>query len=285
MRIIREKQEVWPFILISLILHAGLAVALMLLMKAPRFQEDDLVEVFQVIEPETKHPYRIADIAKPAQERKPDNPKFLGMYDSAVKQEMVGTGRTGTAGGPTRGDKQVQGKKTKSKVAKKSKPKPQPRGRVVKKKGKDRLMAFDKSIFDQKEVTPKSESGGALDDFYPDFRRGPNTYLNVLRYPGVTYFVRMKRAFKIAFNPEPALRSHFAFNRVTRGSVDVVMGVTVGSTGELAELFIFRSSGIAAYDEEALRTVRVSAPFAKPPEKFLDDDGVLRMSWTFSVYL
>jgi len=72
---------------------------------------------------------------------------------------------------------------------------------------------------------------------------------------------------------------------VTRGSVDVVLGVSVNKGGELAELFVFRSSGIPAYDEEALRTVRASSPFASPPDKFLAKDGLLRMSWTFSVYL
>ncbi|MFH1829955.1 MAG: energy transducer TonB [Pseudomonadota bacterium] len=99
------------------------------------------------------------------------------------------------------------------------------------------------------------------------------------------YFVRLKRAFKIAFNPIPALRNHFSYNRVTRGSVDVVLGVSVNRLGDLSELFVFRSSGIDEYDREALRTVRSSAPFSTPPEKFIDDDGLLRMSWTFTVYL
>jgi TonB family protein len=67
--------------------------------------------------------------------------------------------------------------------------------------------------------------------------------------------------------------------------VDVVLGVSVDRAGALAETFVFKSSGIPTYDEEALRTVRASAPFSSPPEKFLENDGVLRMSWTFTVYL
>jgi TonB family protein len=61
--------------------------------------------------------------------------------------------------------------------------------------------------------------------------------------------------------------------------------VSVDGKGELAELFILRSSGLPAYDDEALRTVRSSAPFSSPPEKFLKDNGVLRMSWTFVIYI
>ena len=67
--------------------------------------------------------------------------------------------------------------------------------------------------------------------------------------------------------------------------VDVVLGVSVDGTGNLRELFVFRSSSISSYDREAMRTVRSSSPFSTPPDKFMDDDGLLRMSWTFTVYM
>ncbi|MFA5812820.1 MAG: energy transducer TonB, partial [bacterium] len=157
-------------------------------------------------------------------------------------------------------------------------------------RGADRIFAFDPNLFASKQKPrPEKETspgnGGSLDDFYPDFRRGARTYLNVLRYPEVEYFVRLKRAFKMTFNPEPSLREHFSQNLITRGSIDVVLGVSVDKMGNLTELFVFRGSGVPTYDKEALRTVRASSPFAQPPSKFTDDDGMLRMSWTFSVYL
>ena len=89
----------------------------------------------------------------------------------------------------------------------------------------------------------------------------------------------------MTFNPAPVLRGHFLNNRVTQGSVEVALAVSVNKTGKLSELFILKSSGIYSYDQEAMRTVRASAPFASPPDKFLEDDGLLRMSWTFTVYL
>ena len=73
--------------------------------------------------------------------------------------------------------------------------------------------------------------------------------------------------------------------KVAQGSVEVVLAVCVGRSGNLSELFVMRSSGIGSYDHEAMRTVRASAPFAAPPDKFTADDGVLRMMWTFTVYL
>jgi len=72
---------------------------------------------------------------------------------------------------------------------------------------------------------------------------------------------------------------------VARGAISCVLAVSVDRTGHLDELFVLRSSGHGNYDEEALRTVRASSPFASPPEKFLEKDGMLRMSWTFIVYI
>ncbi|MBN1282721.1 MAG: energy transducer TonB [Proteobacteria bacterium] len=265
MRVIEERPEIWPFLLLSLIIHLILAL---LVPRAftPQFAaaKEELIPVEFVSEPRGK--LRLADIEKPDVEMRPKKTKFLGMYDSAVQEEMVGVarrpGKTGEKGRP------------------KPRPvKPEPAAR-------DRIFAFDSSIFDGKRLPekPDGSGGGAMDDFYPDLRRGPHTYLNVLRYPEVEYFVRLKRAFKVAFNPEPSLRAHFSMNQVARGSIDVVLGVSVDRTGDLAELFIFRSSGIPSYDTEALRTVRASSPFSSPPEKFMDDN-LLRMTWTFTVYL
>ena len=306
MRIIDEKQEIWPYILASILVHLLLLLFIPHAIIPAKFDEKP-VEVYAVSPVEEKavekSASRIADIPKPAVEQRPDSAKFLGMYDSTVTQEQVGLSRKQGEGG--------QGGKFKTKIGgpvEKQSPaqKPAPEKSSAQKPAKprlssgDRLYAFNKDIFEEKPQqqseqrqrkavedadNPAPGSQGALDDFYPDYRRGEHTYLNVLRYPGVEYFVRMKRAFKVAFNPEPALRDFFSHNLMKRGSVDVVLGVSVGRDGNLSELFIFRSSGIPAYDEESLRTVRVSSPFESPPDKFLSKDGQLRMTWTFTVYL
>lgn len=281
MRILDDRPELWPYLLASLVLHALLIAIIPQTVRAPTYDEKP-IEIFAVEalpEAPGKKPYRIADIAEPPAQKRPKSASFLGLYDSTVPEEQVGISRDrGAAGGPR--IKARIGGPTAKQAAK-------PPARL---QAKDRIFAFNHGLFDDKERGVPQEQGGdgrpsGMDDFYPDFRRGANTYLNVLRYPGVEYFVRMKRAFKIAFNPEPSLRDYFTRNLVTRGSIDVVLGVSVNREGNLSELFVFRSSGIHAYDQEALRTVRASAPFSTPPEKFLADDGLLRMSWTFSVYL
>lgn len=123
------------------------------------------------------------------------------------------------------------------------------------------------------------------DDFYPDHKIGDRTYLNVLRFPKIGYFVRLKKIFKTTFNPGPAVRPYLFSNQISRGQIEVSLAVSIDRAGRLAELFVIRSSGLSLYDKEALRTIRDSAPFATPPSEILDSSSLLRMVWTFTVYL
>jgi TonB family protein len=122
-------------------------------------------------------------------------------------------------------------------------------------------------------------------DFFPNIKIGDKTYLNAEAFPDVQYFTRLKRIFRMRFNPAPPLRQYLAGNRIIVGKVDVTMAMTVSGDGQLSELFVVKSSGIPGYDEEALLTVRESAPFSAPPPKVMDKDHRLRMTWSFITYL
>ena len=128
------------------------------------------------------------------------------------------------------------------------------------------------------------EPDNFVNDFFPDVKIGGKTYLNTAAFPDVQYFTQLKRIFRMRFNPSTPLRAHFAGNRVVIGKVNVSMAVTVSADGRLKELFVIKSSGIPGYDEEALRTIRESAPFAAPPAKVMEG-GELRMNWNFITYL
>lgn len=122
-------------------------------------------------------------------------------------------------------------------------------------------------------------------DFLPGVKIGDKTYLDALAFPDVQYFTRLKRAFRMRFNPVPPLRAHLSGNRLVVGKVNVTMAVSVSSSGQITELFVVKSSGIPGYDDEALRTIRQSSPFSAPPQKIMDKDGMLRMTWNFITYL
>lgn len=121
------------------------------------------------------------------------------------------------------------------------------------------------------------------EDYYPNYNYGAHTYLNVLKYPDVEYFVRLKRAFKQTWSPMSAVQQYMASGG-RQNTIAVVLALSVDPSGNMSELFVLRGSGSAGYDQEALRTVRANAPFSAPPEKLLKD-GLLRMSWTFIVYM
>lgn len=206
----------------------------------------------------------LADIEPPADQRRPDKSRFLGIYNSSVQKEQVA--------------RMIGRSDDRKKVESPGRPSVP----------SSELYQLDEKLFeksDRQQQAQKEALGEPLpEDFYPDFQRGSHTYLNVLRFPEAECFVRLKRIFKLAWNPEAALRSAMVSNQIARGNVEVVLGVSIDRKGNLAEAFVYKSSGLPTFDEEALRTVRASAPFAKPPGKLLAGDDLLRMSWTFTVY-
>lgn len=280
-----ERPSLVPYIVASLVLHLLLIIFVPGSVATPAWKEK-VVEVFPVFEKNQAH--EIVDIDRPATEKRPKKARFLGMYDSSVEQETVAPSvrQKSEAGGK----KQEAGKEEGERAEKMPEAKSEKlEFGGAKESRKKSLYNVDRKLFAMKtpDIESKAASGAqaALQDYYPDYKLGTKTYLNVLRYPDVDYFVRMKRQFKMTFNPVAPLQQYFSMNRVTRGSVEVVLAVSVGPEGNLTELFVLNSSGIPGYDREAMRTIKSSAPFAAPPSRFLADDGLLRMSWTFTVYL
>lgn len=232
------------FLILSLLLH----LLFLGVLQVPDYSRSRSLELAQPIWIDLKKgKYEIADIPSPVKEEKPDETKFLGMYDSRVEEERVA---------PT-----VLGKR---------------RAESGEQKTENREQKTDLGSLVQPSLS---------EDYFPDFNHGPHTYLNVLRFPDIQYFVMLKKVFRTTFDPHSPLREAYFQNRITMGKVEAVLGVSIDTKGNLAELFVLRGSGIREFDEETLRTIRASSPFSKPPAKLLEGDGLLRMSWTFTVYL
>lgn len=213
-----------------------------------------------------KNNYQIADISPPEKEERPDKAKFLGLYDSKTTQEQVAP----TPLAPPQREKSET---------------PDFENSGGQKKEKSNVGAM-------KSPSPKNfpEEGGGLndalpEDFYPDYKVGAKTYLNVLRFPKVGYFVRLKKIFKTTFNPGPSIRPYLFSNQISKGQIEVILGVALDSSGGLSEIFVINSSGLPNYDQEAIRTIRASSPFSAPPRELLDPANELRMVWTFTVYI
>lgn len=263
-------------VVFSLLIHAflvGLSVLLTVLIppedRVAEMAKQKSIEVTLV-----PKGIQIADIAPPKEEKVPDKARFVGEYDSSIGKETVAPSRRPGGGTPKKESPPSLEKTLKEKLAPKKgtsfamkTPEKKPEPPVEKK-----LPGGGEDYFN-----------GASEDFFPDYKVGDHTYLNVLKYPKIGYFVRMKKIFRTTFNPVPALRG--SINRVSHGQIDVVLAVMVDRMGKLAGLQVIRSSGIPSYDQEAARTVRDSAPFSVPPSELLDSSSMLRMAWTFTVYL
>lgn len=239
-----------------------------------------------------KSQYQIADIAKPEKEEKPDNAKFVGVYDSRVDEETVAPSRRPSAGSgessqksPESSDKSQEKQQTSKNEKPDQKTEDAQEGADV----SEQKVADKKS---EKKSSPSSGQAGLNDymesglpeDYFPNYKVGEHTYLNVLRFPKVSYFVRLKKIFNTTWNPRSALM-YSGMNQLAKGQVEVVLGVTVDKSGNLSEMFVINSSGLPTYDQEAQRTIKDSSPFAAPPKELLDEGAKLRMVWTFTVYM
>lgn len=242
------NKRLLPYFLFSLLLHLllGLGASLRSFLAPEAKQQATIWVDLQ------QGKYEVVDILPPKEERRPETAHFLGLHDSQVDQEKVAMHRA-----PSMEEKAGSGRGTSDA------------------EGPGWSM----------EPVGEGESAALAEDYYPDFRRGRHTYLNVLRFPDIQYFVRLKRAFKMTFNPIPSLREAYVQNRIVEGKIETVLGVSIDAQGNLDEIFVVKGSGISEFDAETLRTIRVSSPFSAPPTKLLDGDGLVRMSWTFTVYL
>lgn len=251
------RRRLQHYFILSLVIHLLLLIFLQIPKKSPA----TLQEAAPIWIDLKKNNYQIADIAPPPVQERPKDSRFLGMYDSQIPQEQV-------AKQQGRGEKS-RNQKQETKVEKQKTEKSD--------NGLHAAKEPQQENYDPMEALP--------DDFFPDFKKGDRTFLNVLRFPDVEYFVRLKKVFKMTFSPRRGLEEAYYANQISQGKVETVLGVCVNAKGDLAELFVFKSSGIDRYDQEAMRTIKASSPFSIPPRKLLDKEGLVKMSWTFTVYL
>ena len=192
-----------------------------------------------------------ADILPPENEEIPEDAKFLGLYSTRVKDETVAEYSRLTGMGDVETDS-------------------------------NRLDYFQ---FQEAALRKKGLGRSLSEDWFPDYQKGPHTYLNIFRYPDADYFIRLRRAFKIAFNPRAALESFTPGFFQDTSNLEAFVTFSINREGELIEVYVEKGSGLPSFDQEILRMIRASAPFARPPEKFLEVDGIWRLSGNFTLHI
>lgn len=268
----RSKKEITIAVIASLLMHM---ILLVVLYYKSDFGDKVSEPDEQIMMIDLKDPnMQIADIPPPKVEERPDKSRHIGMYDQKVTEETVADKFVRAPGRPERrGGEGIEKAKEKAKV----------KEIVSDKNGVKNLT--EKRPQKRMEESSAGSVARMPEDFYPDYKRGGHTYVNVLKHPDVGYFVMMKRVLKLAWDPVSVLRRRSMANEISRGNIKVVLGLSISKTGELQELFVINSSGMDDYDQEAIRAIKVSSPFSAPPPKLMESDGVLRVMWTFIVYV
>lgn len=292
--------------LLSILLHVLVATFVFFFrIPMPHDLTPDAIEVFDA------KGMQVTDQLVPGNRQIPKQAQHIGVDDNAVTEQTVARPERARPQQQARSRPQSQVEEQREQIPKAPK---QRQERITASKlpfTKDSLYAIDPNLFAMKQPTKQKldnnlesvaprkrstprtavsstmnvESQAYLsEDYYPNYNFGAHTYVNVLRYPDVEYFVRLKRAFKQTWNPVPAVQQYFASGGAKANSIAVVLAVSVDPSGNMSELFVLKSSGSGQYDQEALRTVRANAPFSAPPQNILKNN-LLRMSWTFVVYL
>ncbi len=124
--------------------------------------------------------------------------------------------------------------------------------------------------------------GQSSDDVLNDVETGDKTTLNAWQWQHAPFFNRIKtRIAKVwapdrqirRFDPKGSLLGHK--ERVT------VLSITIGRDGNVTRLSVIDGSGVAYLDDEALRTLKVSAPFPNPPKELFNDREEFSFSFAF----
>ncbi|MBI2068289.1 MAG: TonB family protein [Deltaproteobacteria bacterium] len=257
MREENQDRRITIAFLASLFLHLLIAFLLIPSAFLEKKRSEELEVVLQAVD--------IADIERPEREERPKKARFLGLYDSSVEKEEV--------------------------AVKPYLPPSQRRiltgsdGRDLKEEGEGARYAALPS--EKRPLQP--EEGEDLvsvlpEEFFPDVRLGEKTYLNVYRYPKISYFVRLKKIFRLTWNPEPIIMRHLFEGSLMASTIQATVAFEIDRQGNLRRLFLYQSSGSPSYDEECLRVIQASAPFAVPPKHLLNEKGVLALNVPFTVF-
>lgn len=252
-----RRDSLLLFLAISLLMHLFLVLTSASYLEKKKLEESPAVELMLL-----NRTHQIADIEPPEKEQRPQEAKFIGIYDSTVENEQVSEAQAQPA-------------------SPRQTPADSPRVNEYRSDGVSAHPVPRRSA----PMDEPDYFNPVPGDFFPDYKKGDRTYLNVLRFPKVEYFVRLKKIFRTTFDPVPSLRSSMMTTQISKGQVEVRLAVSIDRFGNLDELFVINSSGLPLYDAEAKRTIKASSPFAKPPADLLDTSSKLRMVWTFTVYL
>jgi TonB family protein len=108
------------------------------------------------------------------------------------------------------------------------------------------------------------------------------TRLNTKTFLYSSFFTRIKRQIAMHWRPEPAFREIQRLNANNPPPLVITrVFIYLNTGGELVNVYVTKSSGYTAWDNEALRSVKAAAPFRNPPIGIFNEFGVIHFEFGF----
>lgn len=254
---------------------------------------------------------QVVDVAPTKDTDVPDDARFLSEHDTHVEKETAARSRRPTdlpAAPELRRPSKAQAARAPEKKAE-----PQKETRKAEDAGKKLALADtgraapgrepekareDKPDPEPEETQPSPDrpvdlfpspsamralAGAPAPDHLPNVAEGNATWLNSRSFKYASYFNNVKRAVGRVWDPimyrlfasREDLRSGGTSNYVT------VVVVTLDGAGNLEDVEVSRSSGVAVVDQAALDAFRGVGRFPNPPRGLADPDGRIRFDFGF----
>ena len=296
----RRNRSLLPFLGLALLLHYLLLTTapLMEFWKSPEVS-DLPVEVSVIDEPLTPEEKKkqdeekeredrtpdgqVVEIPKPAEERQPDDTRFLSEYDSRVPRETRSR---------RLGDDALRPKTQRPQPAL-AMGEPRPPGvSLPEEDGGQRRggpsEGTPEGLPTLKELQPTEEQlrraiGSREMDYLAEVDEGDETLLNSKRWRFASFFNRMRHQVADNWHPGVAYSRRDPYGNVY-GYRDriTILRVHLAPGGQIEQVLLERPSGVDFLDDEAMQAFRAAQPFPNPPRQLVDPQtGLISFRFAF----
>jgi TonB family protein len=123
-----------------------------------------------------------------------------------------------------------------------------------------------------------AEGGAAPNDNLNDVPAGDGTFLNTREWKYAAFFNRVKQAVSAHWSPNGRMGN----KSIGYTDRNTVVQVALRPDGTIADLFVSKSCGMDALDQEAMQAFEKAAPFLNPPPQLIEQ-GYVRFGFSFTV--
>ena len=125
---------------------------------------------------------------------------------------------------------------------------------------------------------------GAIENYIPSVKEGNKTSLNAARAPFAAYLAALHQKLHPVFADRflSALDNFPADHPMNRPELVTYVEIILnGDTGQLVRLGVTQTSGVTAYDVQALAALKIASPYGPPPAEIKSPGGYVYLHWEF----